>query len=76
MDHQNFKLDEIKEIIGQARRQVIDATECAFGSYPQWYIVRSRILKAFGTEGAEGLIQKAISKADASRSLEVSNGHK
>ena len=48
--------EQIRIAISSARRQLLDLLQAAFGHTPAWKGVRSRVLKVFGRDGLERLV--------------------
>lgn len=45
-----------KSEVSKARKQVLDLLQATMGHSPQWKFVRSRILKIFGRDGLEKIV--------------------
>ena len=60
MREDHIHLEEIQEAIKKTRKNVLDFLDVAFGSSPQWPMVRSRILQAFGRDGLDGIVQRKV----------------
>lgn len=56
MDYEET-VSTVQAYIANARKQVLDSMEFAFGSHPHWPFARSRILRAFGRQGLGGVFK-------------------
>ena len=57
------------------RKQVLDLLELAFREHPQWPYVRSRVLRALGKSGLEGVLDRYSGKNSGTISSDFdSNG--
>ncbi len=54
-----------KDEIAKARKQVLDLIQTTYGHTPQWNHVRSRLLKIFGRDGLEGLVNGSTTEHGA-----------
>ena len=61
--HQSVNIDSLHKNLRNARRQILDMLQVAYGHEPSWRNVRSRVLKIMGREGLEKPFLETISKA-------------
>lgn len=60
------KLEAVKELVAIYRGVILDTIEIPWGNAPEWSMVRSRILRAFGDRGLEGRLLAILEKKDLS----------
>ncbi|MGK5084393.1 hypothetical protein WDW37_13950 [Bdellovibrionota bacterium FG-1] len=60
METPQESLAEVQASIVTTRKQVLDLLELAFRDHPQWSYVRSRVLRALGRSGLEGVLSKYL----------------
>jgi hypothetical protein len=51
-------LNELRAAVVAARKQILDILELAFRDHPNWSYVRSRVLRALGKSGLEGVLDE------------------
>lgn len=53
-------LSTLQSQITEVRKQLLDILEVAFREHPKWVFVRSRVLRALGKSGLEGVLESAL----------------
>jgi hypothetical protein len=54
-----------RDLIAKNRKELLDMLELAYGDQPKWQVVRSYILRSFGKNGLEGILDSMEEKIRA-----------
>jgi len=61
MENETYSiLNSLQLEITSTRKQILDLLEMAFGDHPKWQYARSRVLRALGRSGLEGILENAL----------------